>query len=96
MNKEFIKQVGTNLKQIRKYNKVSAEYVAEQIGLSRKSYYDIEAGSVDLKVSRLKELSECLDVPMSKILGESTEVVSMIYALREQLKQFSNKRNVKR
>ncbi len=93
MKEEFIKDVGLNLKQIRKENKVSADTIAEYLGITESSYYYIESGKTELKVSRLKLISECLDVPMAVILGESSQVVSMIYSLREEMREFNNKQD---
>lgn len=92
-NEDFIKQVGANLKKIRKDNKISAEVLASHIGLSRTSYYYLETGQVEMSVSRLKQLAEGLAVPMGSILGEKTEITEMLSALRDEIAYYAQQKN---
>lgn len=98
MSKEFIKQVANNLKQIRKENKVSAVDIAGHLGITEASYYNIEAGKTELKISRIKEIAELLDVPVSLIMGEYTEsplefkdrIKTIVMSLREEINHYQN------
>jgi len=54
--------ISNKIKEIRERNNLSKEYIAIQMEISVKKYNEIEKGKVDLKISKLKRLSEILGV----------------------------------
>jgi transcriptional regulator with XRE-family HTH domain len=54
--------ISNKIKEIRERNNLSKEYIAIQMEISIKKYNEIEKGKVDLKISKLKRLSEILGV----------------------------------
>jgi transcriptional regulator with XRE-family HTH domain len=68
-NKElFLKQIGENIKEIRRQKKVEAKDIASNLKMSVQAYGKIENGKTDLNLSRLFEISKFLEVNFSKIL----------------------------
>ena len=50
------------IKEIRKRQNITKEYIAMQMDLSIKKYNEIEKGNVDLKISKLKQIGDVLNV----------------------------------
>ena len=61
-----------NIAIIRKIRGFSQAYVANQIGVSRPKYIDIEKGLKELTISQVKKLQELFDVEFDDLLGVST------------------------
>jgi len=53
------------IKEIRERINISKEYISVQMDISIKKYNEIETGKVDLKISKLKELSNIFGVSES-------------------------------
>ncbi len=53
------------IKEIRERNNFSKEYIAIQMEITVKKYDEIEKGKVDIKISKLKRLSEIFGVERS-------------------------------
>ena len=62
-----------NIAMIRRMRGLSQAYVAEQIGVSRPKYIDIEKGLKELTVSQVKKLKDLLDVSFNDLLGLETD-----------------------
>ena len=65
-------QYPNNIAIIRKIRGFSQAYIAEQIGVSRPKYIEIEKGLKELTVSQVKKLQELLDVEFDDLLGIDT------------------------
>ncbi|WP_396169884.1 helix-turn-helix transcriptional regulator [Flavobacterium sp.] len=50
------------IKEIRENHIITNEYIAVQVDLSIKKYTEIEKGNVDLKISKLKQIVDVLNV----------------------------------
>ena len=61
-----------NIAMIRRMRGFSQAYIAEQIGVSRPKYIDIEKGQKELTVSQLAKLQTILDVTFEDLLGVDT------------------------
>lgn len=69
--------IGTNLKKLRKKNKMSLEFVAEQINVSRQTLANWEADETIPDVMKCKELADLYDVSLDALtLGENEEMNS--------------------
>lgn len=67
--------IGTNLKKLRKKNKMSLEFVAEQINVSRQTLANWEADETIPDVIKCKELADLYDVSLDALtLGENEEM----------------------
>ena len=63
------KSVHEKIKLVRQTKGLTQEEVASQLGMSANAYGDIERGASDPKLSKLKKLSEILDVNLAEFLG---------------------------
>lgn len=61
-----------NIAVIRRMRGLTQAYVAEQIGVSRPKYIDIERGLKELTVTQVDKLKEILDVSFDDLLGIDT------------------------
>ena len=67
--------IGTNLKKLRKKNKMSLEFVAEQINVSRQTLANWEADETIPDVIKCRELADLYDVSLDALtLGEDEEM----------------------
>ena len=64
-----------NIKRIRKTKGLSQEYVAGKIGIHTINYGKIENGITALTIARLYEIAEILNVSVSELIGEDTEII---------------------
>ena len=67
-------KVCEKIKHLRQMQNLSQEDVAEKLGMTTNGYGGIERGEVDIKLSRLEQLSELFGVNLSDLieLGEKT------------------------
>ncbi|MBP3371130.1 MAG: helix-turn-helix domain-containing protein [Clostridia bacterium] len=70
--------IGTKLRELRKQNKLSVQYVAEQIGISPATIYRYENGSIEKIPSHvLTELARVLGTTPAQIIGWDDSVFSI-------------------
>ena len=67
-------KIGDRIRFYRKLNDFKQEYVADKIGLSVNAYGDIERGLTDPSVSRLEQIAQALNVPVSAFFADSQPV----------------------
>lgn len=67
--KELIKSLSENIKQCRNDKKMTQEYVAESLGVSRQSVSKWENGTSDPSTSNLIALSELFGVAVQDLIG---------------------------
>jgi transcriptional regulator with XRE-family HTH domain len=65
----LLKQVGQNLKKIRKEKKLEIKDVVTQLRITPQAYGNIENGKVDLNISRLADIANVLQVGVEEILN---------------------------
>lgn len=65
--------IGTNLKKLRKKNKMSLEFVAEQINVSRQTLANWEADETIPDVIKCKELADLYDVSLDALTLQEGE-----------------------
>ncbi len=61
------------IQQLRKDRGMTQQYVASQLGLSRPTYVQVEAGSRDLTIPEATKLAEILDISLDGLLREVRE-----------------------
>jgi transcriptional regulator with XRE-family HTH domain len=68
-------QVCEKIKHLRQAQNLSQEYVAEKLGMTANGYGGIERGEVDIKLSRLQQLSELFGVELIELLNRSEQTI---------------------
>lgn len=63
--------IGKRIQQRRKELKMSAEYLAEQIGVSQQQFSRYERGATKINVSHLARVAVILDTPISWFFADS-------------------------
>jgi transcriptional regulator with XRE-family HTH domain len=66
---EQIKQIAERIKEIREISGVSAETLADKLGISHELYLKYEAGNTDIPVGIVFNISELFNVELSVMLG---------------------------
>ncbi|MEY4768864.1 MAG: hypothetical protein RL637_1503 [Pseudomonadota bacterium] len=67
--------VNEKIKLVRQAKGLTQESVAEKLGMSVTTYGDIERGDKDLKLSRLQEIADALDIKASELLDLTDKAV---------------------
>ncbi|MEI6746348.1 MAG: helix-turn-helix transcriptional regulator [Methylococcaceae bacterium] len=68
-------QVCEKIKHLRQAQNLSQEEVAEKLGMTANGYGGIERGEVDIKLSRLQQLSELFSVELFELLDRREQNV---------------------
>jgi transcriptional regulator with XRE-family HTH domain len=66
---EQIKQIAERIKEIREISSISAETLANKLGLTTDIYTSYESGDVDIPVGILFEIAELFNIELSVMLG---------------------------
>lgn len=74
------------IKSLRQDRKLNQADVADELGLSRPSYIDVEKGEKDLTLGQLKQLAGIFQVSLEELIFDTAQVVSTDYNL-EKYKQ---------
>ena len=64
-----IKQIAERIKEIREISGVSAETLADKLGIEKNIYLDYESGTSDIPVGIIFEISELFNIELSVMLG---------------------------
>lgn len=67
--------VGKSIQTIRELNNFSQTFVAQQLGISQKTYSTLEKSENDISVSTLLKLSKLYNVSLNKILELNAEMI---------------------
>ena len=78
--------IGDRLKAFRLASGLSADEIANRIGISRTALYRFEKGEV-AKVETLEKLAELLDVSIPTLMGVGVEYIPSAVAFFERLRQ---------
>ena len=68
-DKEYLRQVGDNIRQVRKRRGISQEEFADTAGFSRSYYTEIETGRRNVSLLNLVKIIAALDTDPNTILG---------------------------
>jgi transcriptional regulator with XRE-family HTH domain len=74
---EFLREVGTRLREIRKQKSLTQEQVANLLHMSPAGYAKIERGETDLNISRLQEISKVLEINIENIVSPNKDTISI-------------------
>jgi transcriptional regulator with XRE-family HTH domain len=66
---EQIKQIAERIKEIREISGISAETLADRLGLAKDVYFKYETGDTDIPVGIIFKISELFNVELSVMLG---------------------------
>jgi len=61
--------IARNIKQLRELKDFTQEYMAKELDISQPAYVKIEQGSTVLKVDRLQQIADILEVDLSALLN---------------------------
>ena len=78
--------IGDRLKAFRLASGLSADEIANRIGISRTALYRFEKGEV-AKIDTLEKLADLLDVSVPTLLGVGVEYIPSAVAFFERLRQ---------
>jgi transcriptional regulator with XRE-family HTH domain len=78
--------IGNRLKAFRLGSGLSAEEIAQQLGISRTALYRVEKGEV-AKIETLEKLAELLQVSVPTLLGVGVEYISSAVSYFERMRQ---------
>ena len=87
-DEELTKQIGNNIKELRKQKDMSVNEASKALGMSVSNWNFIEAGKIDITISRIKEVSSLLKVDIIEILGY--DINAICSHKTEKLKQEIN------
>lgn len=67
MSKKFLKNIGKNIKELRKEHNLSQEKLAEKIGISRNYMGMIERAEVNIPILTMYKISNVLNVKVNDL-----------------------------
>jgi len=70
--------IARNIKQIRELKSFTQEYMAGELGISQPAYVKIEQGLTVLKVDRLQQIADILEVDLSALLN-TTNIFNIVF-----------------
>jgi transcriptional regulator with XRE-family HTH domain len=71
INKCAMTDIARNIRQIRELKNFTQSHVAERLSISQAAYAKIEQGITVLKIDRLQQIAEILEVELSALLNTS-------------------------
>jgi len=78
-----IKQIAERIKEIREISSVSAETMAQKLGLSTDQYNLYETGNVDIPVGIIFEIAELFNIELSVMLGGNNPKLHVYSVVRK-------------
>lgn len=89
-NNEILKNIGKNVRTLRKLNKLTIKDLAEKSGLSAIYIFSIEKNNQNISVTHLKDIAEALGVKMHILLLDNTDIYRIL-EIHNKLKKYSYK-----
>ena len=74
------------LRELREEKKLSQEFVAKKIGISRQTYIEIEKGNAELSISQAQKIAELFDVSLENLVPGKKEKTADVVLERENKK----------
>jgi len=72
-----MKQIGENIKRLRKKHRWTQGEVVKRLGISTPAFSNIERGKTDINISRLREIANLFNVSIFEILYKPAELVAL-------------------
>jgi len=85
--------IARNIKQIRELKSYTQEYMAEQLGISQPSYAKIEQGATVLKIDRMQQIADILEVDLSTLLN-TTNIFNIVFNAPATQSGYNNYNNM--
>ncbi len=76
--KSATNDIARNIKQIRELKTLTQEYMAQELGISQPAYVKIEQGLTVLKIDRLQQIADILEVDISTLLN-TTNIFNIVF-----------------
>jgi len=92
MTKCATSDIARNIKQIRELKSFTQEYMANELGISQPAYVKIEQGSTILKIDRLQQIANILEVDVSTLLN-TTNIFNIIFHAQATQSGYINTQN---
>lgn len=67
-----------NIRQLREQRKFSQEDMAEKLGMTRNGYAKIERGESDVKLTRLAQIADILDIDVVEIMKSNNREMAFV------------------
>ena len=84
--------IARNIKQIRELKSFTQEYMAGELSMSQPSYAKIEQGLTILKIDRLQQIADILEVDLSTLLN-TTNIFKIIFQSQATQSGYINTQN---
>ena len=85
--------IARNIKQIRELKSYTQEYMAEQLGISQPSYAKIEQGATILKIDRMQQIADILEVDLTTLLN-TTNIFNIVFNASANQSGYINNQNI--
>lgn len=69
--------VASKIREARRELRLSAEYVASELGLAKGSYSNLENGKTEITVNKIETLSRILNKPIASFLPNSNSITQI-------------------
>ena len=92
-SKSAVNDIARNIKQIRELRNFTQEHVAAELGISQPAYAKIEQGITMLKIDRLQEIADILEVDLSTLLN-TTNIFNIVFNSTANQSGYINTQNV--
>ena len=92
MTKCTMNDITRNIKQLRKLKDFTQGYMANELGISQPAYVKIEQGLTILKIDRLQQIADILEVDLSALLN-TTNIFNMVFQSQATQSGYINTQN---
>ena len=92
MTKCTMNDIARNIKQLRELKDFTQEYMANQLDISQSAYVKIEKGFTILKIDRLQQIADILEVDLSTLLN-TTNIFNIVFNAQATQSGYINTQN---
>jgi transcriptional regulator with XRE-family HTH domain len=87
-----VNDIARNIKQIRELKSFTQEYMAQKLNISQPAYVKIEQGLTILKIDRLQQIADILEVDVSTLLN-TTNIFNIVFQSQATQSGYINTQN---
>jgi transcriptional regulator with XRE-family HTH domain len=88
----LLRQISSNLIKIRNKYNLTQQYVADELGIERKTYAAMENGQSDIRISVIIQLSKLYHIHLSEIVYDQKDTsIQELHDLRQLLESLISK-----
>ena len=92
MTKCTMNDIARNIKQLRELKDFTQGYMANELGISQPTYVKIEQGLTILKIDRLQQIADILEVDLSTLLS-TTNIFNIVFNAKATQSDYINTQN---